>query len=186
MEKSFELKSIEKGSAKDLRKAETTLLNSLKDQTVRNLSYNIGLLSDLYEQIIYRLNKRYMISVHPESKTDRKDLLMKLFKQNIALQCSKTGKAVQAKILQQTDNYTEYTYEYREKFTLDQVYRIILSGRTKAPEIVEVGVIYRRFKNVVIVSEPVEPVEPVAPVAPVAPVESEKKKRERKPKKQAA
>lgn len=175
METSIILKSIEKGSAKQLNASKNRLYKALEVVTVKNLSFNISVLVSYYDALIPELNKRYDIEKQPESNADKKALLLKLFKQNSPVICEQTGRIVKAEITEQNDTYTDYVYNERSEFSLKQVYNIILSARKKAPEIVKTGVTYRKYKNVVIL-----------PAEAPAEAPAEKKKRERKPKKQAA
>ena len=180
MEKSIVLKSIEKGESKFLNNSKKALYKALESATVKNLSFNISVLVSYYDALIPELNKRYSIE-HSESNTDRKAILMKLFKQNSAI-LTDTGKVVKAVIIGQTNEYTDYRYELRGEFNLRQVYNIVLSARKKPAEIVNVETTYRKYKNVVLIPDekPAEAAEAAEAAAP------EKKKRERKAKKQAA
>ena len=178
MEKSIILKQIEKGESKFLNNSKKALYKALESETVKNLSFNISLLASYYEALIPELNKRYDMD-HPTSNTDRKAVLMKLFKQNSPI-LTENGKVAKAIIIQQTNEYTDYRYELRDEFNLRQVYNIVLSARKKEAEIVSLETTYRKYKNIVLI--PDEKTETAPETAPAP----EKKKRERKPKNQAA
>lgn len=176
METSIILKQIEKGESKFLNNSKKALYKALESVTVKNLSFNISVLVSYYDELIPELNKRYDME-HPASATDRKAILMKLFKQNSPI-LTENGKVAKAIIISQTNEYTDYRYELRGEFSLRQVYNIVLSARKKEAEIVSLETTYRKYKNVVLIPDE-KPAPETAPETAPAP---EAKKRERKPK----
>jgi len=169
METSVKLRTIEKGESKFLNNSKKSLFKALESATVKNLSFNISVLVSYYDALLPELNKRYDME-HPESITDRKAVLMKLFKQNSPI-LTGSGKVAKAVITVQTAEYTDYRYELRGEFNLRQVYNTVLSARKKPAEIISLETTYRKYKNVVLI--PDEKPETAQPV-------TEPKKRSRK------